>query len=378
MNVPYNNIFLTGSTGVLGSYVLKCLLEKSSANVHCLIRANSLHHALDKQITALLPYGLSLAALQALKSRVNFYLGNVSAPQFGLEQSTWSTLTRQVDCTLHMAAELNFLASYESLYAANVTPMATVLDFVRSTTNPLLGHVSSYSVRGQLKNVEFTENDCDLGQGFKHMAYPQSKFEAEKWLHAHAGADIQYMIFRPGDIFGESTSGRYPFYQHSAAGIFYNILKTMIEMQCGPDMGIFFDMTPVDYVANAILYLLGEKTAVSKTFHLVNPNNLSMRQLLQFLNQQGYPMQILPVKEYLHGIHANAFHVQGMPYRSMALDLMKAYEQVLFEDYDPHVSCVLTQQMLNNTPVSSVKSVQELLPIYLAYCTKIGYINSPQ
>ena len=55
-------VLLTGATGYYGSYVLAELLQRTSANIHCLVRAVSETEGLVRLRTNLATYGLAASS----------------------------------------------------------------------------------------------------------------------------------------------------------------------------------------------------------------------------------------------------------------------------------------------------------------------------
>jgi thioester reductase-like protein len=54
-----------------------------------------------------------------------------------------------------------------------------------------------------------------------------------------------------------------------------------------PLRGAEFDVTPVDYVARALVDLSLQPDLIGRTFHLTNPNPLQTRQFAEWMNSQG-------------------------------------------------------------------------------------------
>src|SRR3712207_8566607 len=63
------------------------------------------------------------------------------------------------------------------------------------------------------------------------------------------------------------------------------------------------EMTPVDFVAAAILHLASE-TAQGGTYHLANPDPPPADEVFDRLEEQGYPLERLPYEEWLQRIDA--------------------------------------------------------------------------
>ncbi|MBX9769602.1 MAG: SDR family oxidoreductase, partial [Bdellovibrionales bacterium] len=53
---PYSRLFLTGVTGILGAHLLKEILEKTEAEVYCLVRAADMSGARERVLNFLKAY----------------------------------------------------------------------------------------------------------------------------------------------------------------------------------------------------------------------------------------------------------------------------------------------------------------------------------
>src|SRR5690606_29715612 len=128
--------------------------------------------------------------------------------------------------------------------------------FCLATKNKYLCHISTHTIMGDKtfeKGVVFKETDYDIGQGFEHMTYQQTKFIAEGLVRDAARDGLVWNIFRPGQIFGESTTGNYPQGHSSVDGLFYDIFKTVAETGVAFYSTTHFDVVPVDYVSRGII-----------------------------------------------------------------------------------------------------------------------------
>lgn len=57
------------------------------------------------------------------------------------------------------------------------------------------------------------------------------------------------------------------------------------------DMETTMDMTPVDFVSQAIVSLAHQKKSLGKVFHIYNPQPSSLTELLNWIRSFGYPLQ---------------------------------------------------------------------------------------
>ncbi|RQH19830.1 SDR family oxidoreductase, partial [Okeania hirsuta] len=129
--VEPQNILLTGATGFVGTYLLDELLQKTSANIYCLIRANDTDLAKQKLKDKLESY--LLWNEEKFSSRVIPVVGDLSSKFFGLPTEEFSFLANQIDVIYHSGAWTNHLYPYTILKPTNVLGTQEVLRLASQT-----------------------------------------------------------------------------------------------------------------------------------------------------------------------------------------------------------------------------------------------------
>lgn len=71
------------------------------------------------------------------------------------------------------------------------------------------------------------------------------------------------------------------------------MIKGFIQLGCVPNVNTIVDMTPVDYVSQAIVHISKQKKSLNQIFHLSNPNPSRSFQLFNFIREFGYPLQLM-------------------------------------------------------------------------------------
>jgi thioester reductase-like protein len=249
-------VFLTGATGFLGMEVLARLLEAGDRDVVALVRAKN-DPAAEARLDGVLaklwrdpaPY----------RARVRAVAGDVTSPGLGIPSVERTALAEDIGAVLHCAASIAFDLPLEEARAINVEGTREVIGFAREAK--ALGrlerfvHVSTAYVSGDHDGT-FRERQLQAGQRFRNT-YEQTKLEAEEVVAA--ADDLSPAVARPSIVMGESDSGWTP-----AFNVLYWPLRAFSR-------GIFqtvpalpegrVDVVPVDYVADAILYLLDRSDA---------------------------------------------------------------------------------------------------------------------
>jgi thioester reductase-like protein len=255
-------ILLTGATGFLGMEVLARLLEAPECDVLALVRADddaAAERRLDQVLATLwddpAPY----------RDRVTAVRGDVTAPGLGIAGRR-QELAERTHAVVHCAASISFDLPLPEARAINVDGTARVLDFAveaqaRGGLERFL-HVSTAYVAGRHEGT-FRERQLDTGQSFRNT-YEATKADAEQIVALTR--ELRPAIARPSIVMGESDTGWTP-----AFNVLYWPLRAFArglfaEVPALADARV--DVVPVDYVADALVHLLGRREA--GVFNLVS------------------------------------------------------------------------------------------------------------
>lgn len=377
------NIFLTGGTGVLGSRVLKEILETTDATVYCLVRAKNFNQGKEKIENIFYDYDPDKYLEDELNSRVVCVLGDVSKKRLGIDKKQYSSIMSSIDLVIHSAANTSLIASYKKLKPINVDGTGNVVEFCLEANAPLL-QVSSYSMIGDkvYEEVTFTENDFDIGQQFdKDHNYERTKFDGEKIVREARSRGLKWAIVRPGNIFGDTETGCYPLFSTKTVGIYYDLIKALVESGYSFDSVEPMDVSPVDYVAKALLYIalhIEDKTE-GQTYHLVNQTAITYNQFVNTIREYGYTVRDVDIDEYIKCLKKKKVIRKGKPYSTNFTYLLitvadsgeDRIEKAAFETSK-------IKELLEDTDIECAKPDINLFRIYLDYAVKSGLFESPQ
>jgi len=195
-------LFLTGATGLLGSYLTRDLLARGT-KLALLVRGTKWASA-RQRVESLLERWEKQAG-HALPRPVVFE-GNLSAPDLGLGADGVRWARDNCSAFMHNAASLTFQGDGRDTepYISNLNGTQNVLEFCSQADIRQFHHVSTAYVCG-LRRGRIFESELDVGQEHGND-YEISKFESEQMVRAADFPD-GLTVYRPGIILGDSKDG---------------------------------------------------------------------------------------------------------------------------------------------------------------------------
>ena len=282
MNSKPNYLLVTGSTGLLGSYLVRDLL-RTGRRLALVVRRDR-RKSPRTRVEWLVRQWEQMLGLQLPRPVV--LEGDLSRPLCGLADDARDWVRRHCDEMLNNAASLSFRGADRAAepWLTNVTGTGHVLDLARDTGLRHLHHVSTAYVCG-LRSGRILETDLDAGQPFGND-YERSKVEAEKLVRA-AGFLETATIHRPSIIVGDSQTGYTSTYHglFAALRLGHTLLTRVVKGSTnGPALLALIGVDPtsrknfvaVDWVSAVIAHAVRTPAARGRTFHITHPDPLSM------------------------------------------------------------------------------------------------------
>jgi amino acid adenylation domain-containing protein/thioester reductase-like protein len=370
------HIFLTGVTGFLGAFILHELLQQTSADIYCLVRASNFEEARHKIQINLERYMLSSGELN---SRIIPLLGDLSKPFLGLNHQKFQDLASKLDLIYHSGAFVNLAYPYSVLRATNVLGTQEILRLASLGKVTPVHFISTIDVLKPLifNNPTPISEDERLVDGEKLTeGYTQTKWVAEQLVMAAQSRGIPACIYRPGMISGHSQTGAY-----QTNDLIARIIKGMIQLGAAPDLDQWVNITPIDYASKAIVHLSRQQESLGKAFHIVNPHPLPWKQLVSEIRSFGYSIQLQQNEKWqaeLLELDSSQENVLN-PIKSLFTEKDSQTQMTYLETFLLTAQAFDYQNTLNGLKRTSIvcpPADSKLLSAYFSYFIRCGFLAS--
>jgi len=331
--VEFEQAFLTGATGFVGSQILATLLRDTDARIVCLVRAMSRSAARTRLRRTLAERGLSELWDDR---RIEVLMGDMSEPDLGLDGNGIAIVRDQCDAIFHCGAMIDFMQGYSALKASNVDAVRTLLRWAASGRPKVLHYVSTQSVIDPASGpgVVTEASPLDSWQGLVG-GYSQSKWVGDTLVRQAMARGLPVAVYRLGTITGDRISAIC-----NDRDMIWRIVRASAGLRALPD--IHLPMTPADDIADAMLRLARSDRPWGGVYHLVSQGTVHLRDMVPIFARLGLPVEALPVGAWLERAQA-----EGLEGRDHDLATVLS----IFGEYDtsvalPTLSCDATHARL--------------------------------
>ncbi|KAJ8690287.1 hypothetical protein PTI98_011728 [Pleurotus ostreatus] len=294
-------VFVTGTTGSLGSAVLAKLVHDSAVKKVYAFNRGAKVPLLDRQKSALRSRGYNEAI--ATSPKVVLVEGELSALGLGIaDPDLEHEITQTVTHIIHVAWRVDFNLSFHS-YEASIGGLRTLVDIALSVPQGRPpAKVTFISSVGVFRNLSTSQKakpiveeplpdpTVSLGQG-----YSESKWTAEHVLYAAARhcKEFSPVIVRVGQISG-SPNGNW-----NTTDWVPVIFKSSATLGCLPEYKGICSWIPLDLCARAIVEMRNAQPA-KLVVHLVHPRPVSAKRVFHYAGDQFHPpLPLIPYTEWV-------------------------------------------------------------------------------
>ena len=360
---------LTGGTGFLGAFLMDALLERTDLEIVCLVRADSRPQAMQRVIDNLAKYNIRPAGALA---RVSTVVGDLSKPLLGLTGQEFARLSRDIDVIYHNGAVVNLVMPYSSLRSANVLGAQEVLRLACQTKVKPTHLVSTFTVHATAHNrgQDVTETDpLPPCEALLH-GYSQTKWVVERLAEEARERGLPVAVYRPGHITGDSRTGA-----SNTGDLLHTMVLVCWKLGVAPLRDVVFVVTPVDYVAQALVELSRRPESLGRAFHLTNPEPLQTWEFAEWIQRSELGVTTAPYEQWRAQLLQLAEHAQADAIRPLAEILaprVLAADDQEATGVPPRFDCRATQSALRGTNVRCPPADPALFSVYLEYLRMAG------
>jgi thioester reductase-like protein len=290
-----NHVLLTGGTGFIGPFLIRSLLEQTSAKIYVLVRASDEQQGRQRLRAAMDSMGPCAAGLMhGFESRVIPVCGDLGQAKLGLKQEVWDFLKNELDTVFHNGATVNYLLNYDRMRDANVLGTNEVLRLAFEGQPKSFNYVSTTFVFGWAVKKVLYETDMNVNMELLDFGYSQSKWVAEQVVMDARRHGLATRIFRPALVSPSVTGGGNNF------DIAVRLVAFMVNHGIGVDALNQVSFVPADLTANNIVAISTTPGTVNETYHVTRDDYANMLDITRLItNSTGRQFEIFSLPDFV-------------------------------------------------------------------------------
>ncbi|KAK5989564.1 PKS-NRPS hybrid synthetase swnK [Cladobotryum mycophilum] len=252
-------VFVTGSTGFVGAFMVHELLKRGIA-VYCLVRASSLDQAQERMVKTLKEYSLWKPEYEPL---LNSVVGDLSLPLLGLCEVVFDDLANRVDAIFHSGALVDWMRPLEDYVGPNILGTHEILRLASCGRGKAVHFISTISTLPIHVGYGLTEYDGEYGYG-------TSKYLAEKMIVAARFRGAKASSYRLPFVAASTTNGHF---RLDRGDFLNNLIIGSLDLGIFPSIDADLStVLPVDYLCNTIATIMTEdQQRVGEDYDFLNP-----------------------------------------------------------------------------------------------------------
>ena len=213
----------------------------------------------------------------------------------GLDSEEYQELAEKIDLIFHCAASVDYSLSYEAAKPHSVDGTSEVLRFACTSRTKTVQYISSNGVFPGGDDTPYLENkQIDGFVDRMEGGYNQAKWAAERLVWSAVSRGLPACIYRPGNIGHHSSTGT----------VNPNDFQSQIIRACAssgyaplaPDWR--FEMTPVDFLVNAIARFSDDPAHLGKVYNVVQQDPVTAESVFAHMQNLGYETDRVPLGEW--------------------------------------------------------------------------------
>jgi amino acid adenylation domain-containing protein/thioester reductase-like protein len=287
-NCHKSYILLTGSTGFIGSKVLKNLILEGK-NVCCLVRAKSIDEANAK---------LKARTGMDIEAEIKVLLGDLSQNNLGLSYYDIDFLKDNVECICHSGCHVNHVWDYAALRSANVLGTLNLINLAADNGARFI-YISALSA---INDLDFHGNimesfPIDYRKTLVSGGYNETKWVCEHLLKQAQKKGMPMTIFRPCSVIPKDVSD----YNSLKNDHLILLLKDIVYTKIAPNNLHPIIPISIDTVSHIIAKALINESSNKDIVNLSPSRILKWSSVLKILMEK-ISLDVIPYDEWVCNI----------------------------------------------------------------------------
>jgi thioester reductase-like protein len=373
----FTHVLLTGGTGFLGPFLLRSLLDKTTAAYTVIVRAADPAAARERLKSNLVTAGLyDPRTEEAFEARVRVVCGDLVSPRLGLSADAWQELTQSVDTIVHNGALVDYVLNYDALRPANVDGTRELLGFASAARRKQFHYISSTTIFGFTGKRNLVERDSNPEMSGLDFGYAQTKWVSEQLVLQARDQGLEARIYRPAFITA-STEG----FGHST-DIVVRLLSFMIKYGVAPNADIQLSFMPADIAAHNITAVMtpvnGSALAPDShepVLHVTVDDYFNMVDLTKQISKDyGFPFRYVSLAEFSREMKRLA--TAADPVFPLVDFVARAHAKVLVMEGKRYRNTAFRQALQNSGAAVPNASLREIVSYLMAHMSSAGMVET--
>jgi thioester reductase-like protein len=173
-------------------------------------------------------------------------------------------------------------------------------------------------------------------------------------------------------------------------------MKSWVDLGDAPATDAAVDLTPVDYVSRAVVYLSRSPQSIGKVFHLANPAPVLLSDLTDWIRAFGFPLRRVSYDQWREKLMRRMAGAERDPLSSLApffagsiperesgcpettLDCLGNVFSLNYASGLVKVESQSAQEALEGSSISCARVDSNVIYRYFAYFVKCGFLEARQ
>ena len=364
-----DDVLITGATGFIGAYVLRSVLENSREKIYCLTRGNSNKTASRRVLENLKSYGLYQ---EGDDTRIIGVAGDLAEDNLGLSKEEYDKLEQNIARVFHLAARVNYIATYDVLRNENVIGTKRIVEFC------CRGRLKKLAFASALQGVYNTslaelvpeaDENTPLVYSVKGLiGYNKTKYIAEEVvrLGQKLGADAD--IFRIPIVMGDSKTGRC-----QVKDFFWILLKASMFVNALPRIETLNEsFIPVDFLANQIVSLSFKEADPRTRIYNLQGRILYFNQLVKWFQSVHPEAELLEYDTWRERV--KAFGTEHKNQNLLSIQGALLNENILMQEVT-RIVADLSDKIIAEKGIPLFKDIEGMMNTTYGYFKKVGFFE---